>query len=101
MKQLYGKSFVTIYGAEPSWLWIEQAAELTDEQVRAGLKRLAKQKREYPANLTEFVEACKPALGSPRFLGVPIDPETLRIERKANREHVDACLARMRKKLKK
>jgi len=99
MKQLYGQSFVTIYGQQPTSLWLEKIAGLTDEQVGQGLIRLGDKPRAYPANLTEFVEACRPTPGSPRFLGVP---ETAEQRRKrlsaprAKREHVDAKLANMR-----
>jgi hypothetical protein len=99
MKQIFGNSFVTIYGETPAALWLEQIARLTDAQCRAGLTRLAGQRRQYPANLTEFVEACKPTPGSPRFLGVPETPEDrqrLLSVPPANPDHVKACIARIR-----
>ena len=99
MKQLFGNSFISIYGSEPSTLWRSAISELTDEEVEIGLLNLSKEKRAFPANLTEFVAACKPTAGSPRFLGVPIDPKTLRIRHKPTREHVDACLERMRRRV--
>jgi hypothetical protein len=102
MKQLYGQSFVTIYGQSPGYLWVNAIAGLTDQQCRVGLNQLTKEKRSFPANLTEFVDACRPGAGSPRFLGVP-ETAAQRQKRLAKprprREHIDACLARMRSSL--
>lgn len=78
MKQLYGLSFVTIYGEIPTPVWVGKIATLTDAECRAGLTRLAEHQREYPANLTEFFEACKPKRPV-RYLGVPSSPGQLRI----------------------
>jgi hypothetical protein len=102
MKQLYGLSFVTIYGEVPGALWVGEIEKLTDAECRLGLTVLATQKREYPANLTEFREACKPHKAGVRFLGRQETAEERRrmLDRpRANLAHVDACLARMRAKL--
>lgn len=97
MKQLYGTAFVTVYGPTPSPVWEAKIAELTDAECAAGLSRLAEQKREFPANLTEFFDACRPK-SAPRFLGRPVDLNRLRLPRpKANPEVVKAHLESMRK----
>lgn len=77
MKQLYGLGFVTVYGEVPSAIWVAEIAKLTDAECREGLSRLACERREYPANLTEFVDACRPKKHT-RYLGVPTTPEAHR-----------------------
>jgi len=104
MVELYGTAFLTAYGETPSPLWLAAISELRDEQCRDGLTRLAKQPREYPANLTQFVAACCPPSGSPRFLGVPVTTDDIRKleappERRASPEKIDGWLAKMRKKI--
>lgn len=101
MKQLYGQSFVTIYGDMPSALWVTQIASLTDDQCREGLGRLAGERRQYPANLTEFVEACKPK-HLVRYLGAnpTTAAEMRRLEPpRANPEKVAEHIANMRRSL--
>lgn len=100
MKQLYGVSFMTIQGEVPSALWVAEIAKLSDAECREGLGRLAGEKRQYPANLTEFVAACKPPK-SVRYLGAPTTPAGLRrLEApRANREKVERHLANMRRAL--
>ena len=100
MKQLYGVSFVTIQGETPSALWVTEIAKLTDIECRDGLGRLAGEKRQYPANLTEFVAACKPPK-SVRYLGAPTSPgEMRRLEApRARPEVVAKHLANMRRAL--
>ncbi len=104
MVELYGTAFVTAYGDSPSPIWLAAIAELTDDECRKGLTALARQAREYPANLTQFVAACKPVTGSPRYLGVPITPDEIagRLpppERLAKPEVIDSWLAKMRAKV--
>lgn len=77
LKQIFGTSFVTIYGDVPSPLWVAEIARLTETEVRLGLAALSRAKREYPANLTEFVEACRPKKRV-RYLGVPTNPAEMR-----------------------
>lgn len=88
-----------MYGETPSTYWLSGLADLTDDQCRDGLAAVVKAGRTYPVNLTQFLEACRGTSGSPRFLGAPTSPEELRrLEPPpAKREHVDACLSRMRK----
>jgi len=92
-----------MYGGEPSALWLAAIAELTDEQVMAGLKRLATgAPREYPCNLPEFVNACKPRSDGVRYLGVPETQQErqLRLSRqKADPETAGHHLQSIRRKL--
>ena len=100
MKAIYGTSFLTIHGEEPHPIWIAEIAKLTDQQARAGLTKLAAQQRDYPANLTIFLEACK-GNDSPRFLGTPTTPRQLlhnkREFKRASPETVNRHIENMRK----
>lgn len=99
MTELYGSAFKAAYGENPTHIWERAIAELTDEQCRDGLTRLTKQSREYPANLTQFLAACKPAEGV-RYLGVPLTDEQKRelyLPRPPiSTERVDGWLAKIR-----
>lgn len=98
MKQLYGASFVTVYGPTPSAIWLDKLAELTDDECREGLRRLTDKPSEYPANLTQFVEACRPRSAGVRYLGRPIDPATLALPvPRPSEEQRQAVLARLRR----
>jgi hypothetical protein len=104
MAELYGPAFAAAYGDTPSPLWSRAIAELTDTQCRDGLTRLAREARDYPANLTQFVAACLPnKSGSPRYLGVPITDEQradLYLPKpQVSREKIDGYLAKMRAKV--
>lgn len=100
MKQLYGAgAFTAAYGEVPAPVWVAAITNLTDDECRAGLGRLAKQSREYPANLTQFVEACKPK--PVRFLGRPTTPNEMRALEapRPAREIINKHLASMRRSL--
>lgn len=71
MSQMFGAAFRTAYGEKPNRIWTDAISKLSDDECRQGLTRLAREERKYPANLTEFVEACKPKIHGVRFLGVP------------------------------
>lgn len=104
MVELYGPAFVSAYGESPSPLWLAAIAGLSDEQCKTGLTALARQAREYPANLTQFVAACRQVTSSPRYLGVPVDVTDPRMalpppNRQASRERVDGWLTKIRNTL--
>jgi hypothetical protein len=104
MVELYGPSFTAAYGDKPSPIWLAAIGELSDSECRAGLTRLAKQAKEYPANLTQFVAACRPPSSSPRYLGVPVTPDEIAgalppPDRQAKPEVINGWLAKMRQKL--
>jgi hypothetical protein len=104
MVELYGPAFVSAYGESPSPLWLAAIGGLSDEQCRKGLATLAGQAREYPANLTQFVAACRPPSGPPRYLGVPIDVNDPRLalpppSKQASPEKIDGWLAKIRGRL--
>lgn len=97
--EMYGPPFLSAYGEKPSPLWMAAISDLSDEECRVGLTTLARQAREYPANLTQFVGACRPPK-QVRFLGTPTTPEQLRKQlpaQKAPREVAERWLAEMRK----
>jgi hypothetical protein len=103
MVELYGPAFNSAYGDSPSPLWQAAIAELTDHECRKGLTALARQAKDYPANLTQFVAACRPQHGV-RYLGVPMTSEQLAAltpppERRASAEKIDGWIAKMRAKV--
>lgn len=101
MGELYGGAFVATYGEQPTPLWMNAIAGLSDEQCRDGLSRLAREPREWPANLTQFVAACFPPKQPVRYLGRPISESeraTLYLPKPVvDREKVDFYLAKMRR----
>lgn len=105
MAELYGPAFAAAYGDKPSPLWQAAISELSDDECRIGLTNLADEARDYPANLTQFVAACRPQKSAGvRFLGNPITPADLdRMlpppERRAKPEVIDGWLAKMRRTL--
>ena len=103
MTELYGAAFLAAYGEQPSPLWLSAIEGLTDDECRAGFTRLARQAREYPCNLTQFVAACR-YRGTQSTLGVPTTPDELRRalpppERRATPERVDSWLKQIRVRL--
>lgn len=109
LTSMYGSGFVQVYGDRPPSLWLSEIDKLTDDQVRAGISKLAHQPRDFPANLTQFVDACKSAPASPRYLGQrpaltyaerdELIPRKDRTSREFIGAHVDGCLASIRAKL--
>lgn len=59
LAEVYGKALYREHGSEPPMLWLQAIERLTDEELRRGLKNLAEDALAYPANLGQFVEACK------------------------------------------
>jgi hypothetical protein len=59
LAEIYGKALYREHGSEPSMLWKQAIERLTDQELQRGLKNLAVQALAYPANLGQFVEACK------------------------------------------
>lgn len=104
MLELYGPAFTSAYGETPSHLWLAAISELTDDECRSGLTTLARQAREYPANLTQFVAACRPPKSGVRFLGVPtttaeLDKLLPPPEKRATTDVIDGWIAKMRKRV--
>ena len=104
MKQLYGAAtFCAAYGDRPNPMWTAAISRLTDDECRKGFERLAKESREYPCNLTQFVAACHYSPGV-RHLGVVTTSEALQKalpppHARATPETVNTWLAKMRQKL--
>jgi hypothetical protein len=104
MAELYGPAFAAAYGDKASPLWLAGIASLTDDQCRAGLTKLAKEGREYPANLTQFMAACKPKSDGVRHLGRALtEAERVALlpppDKLAKPEVIDSWLAKMRAKV--
>ena len=67
--ELFGKSFYREHGMEPTSLWMNAVSRLTDQEIMNGLANLANDALTFPANLSQFVSACKREKPV-RFLGV-------------------------------
>jgi hypothetical protein len=103
MVELYGTPFLTAYGESPSPIWLAAIADLTDDECRVGFASLAKQPREYPVNLTQFIAACRPTQGL-RYLGRPITVEERDKllpppDKLAKPEVIDSWIAKLRAKV--
>lgn len=59
LAEMFGKAFYREHGTEPSPLWHQAVARLSDNQIAMGLANLANDGLEFPANLPQFVAACK------------------------------------------
>jgi len=81
LAELFGKSFYREHGEVPSNLWVQAVNKLSDQQIARGLANLANDNLEFPANLSQFVAACK-RLPPVRTLGV------LQIEDQRPRGHM-------------
>lgn len=102
MGEIYGPAFAAAYGDAPSKVWTSMIADLTDEQCAAGFQRLVKERRRFPPNVTEFLDACIPQSDGVRYLGVPLTPEQKRLmleSKKADPEVAARHLASMRAKV--
>ena len=70
LAEVFGKAFYREHGETPSKLWVAAVNRLTDDQIKRGLANLANDAMQFPANLSQFVAACK-RLPPVRQLGVP------------------------------
>lgn len=97
---MYGAAVLTAYGIDdkPPKLWVGALSKLTPAEAKQGIASLAKQGRSYPPNLTEVLEACRPKKPV-RYLGGPSSmwPTKALPRPKANEDHVQQCLANMRR----
>jgi hypothetical protein len=102
--QMYGSAVLTLYGDEhdaPCSMWRQALSRLTRDEAKKGLASLAREKRTYPPNLTEVLEACRPKK-LVRYYGVPETREQLQRRIgvvKAPREVVERHLQSIRSKL--
>lgn len=75
--QIYGRRFQTEFGESPSPYWVREIAELSTGQLQRGMTRLRREAREFPPNLSQFVDACtrddaRPNLGADGSAFVPL-----------------------------
>ncbi len=59
MAELFGKAFYRENGNSPSNLWVQAISRLQDYEIVRGLVNLANDNIQFPANLSQFVSACK------------------------------------------
>jgi hypothetical protein len=65
MTDLFGSRWMETFGSEPSPLWENQIAELTDAQVKQALKRLLNCANAHPPTLPEFMSVAKSYTAAP------------------------------------
>lgn len=56
---MFGKAHYRENGDEPPMLWLHAINRLSDKQIANGLAELGNADRDFPANLSVFVSACK------------------------------------------
>ena len=59
LAELFGKAHFRENGDAPSSLWQQAVWRLTDEQIVTGLANLGNDGLTFPANLSQFLAACK------------------------------------------
>lgn len=62
MAALYGHRWVSSYGAEvdPCRVWEATLSDVTEEQIKAGLRACVDQRLEWPPTAPQFRELCEP-----------------------------------------
>ena len=91
--EMFSKAFYRENGAEPTHLWAQAVARLTDLQISNGLTILGNDGLKFPPNLSMFIAACtrdKPV----RQLGIKSLPMS-DAERKANADKAWADMERL------
>lgn len=58
MGEIFGHKWASQYGDRPSALWCAMLAQLTDDQVRAGIALLVSSGETWPPGLPEFRKLC-------------------------------------------
>jgi len=97
---MYGNTFVSQYGESPDKVWAWAIRKLSRESVKRGIAACVEAGGDFPPSLPRFLEMCNPKAPGVRYCGVPVDPSTYMLDKpKADREHVDSILARIRGKL--
>ncbi len=69
LAEMFGKPFYREMGTEPSSLWVNSIARLSDDQVIRGLTNLGNDNLSFPPNLSQFTSACN-RIPPRRFNGV-------------------------------
>ena len=73
LAEIFGKAHYRENGDSPSKLWVQAIERLSDVQLATGLANLGNDGLTFPANLSQFLEACKRSKPV-RHLGVPLLP---------------------------
>lgn len=72
MTEIYGQKWPREYGDTPLPAWEDAISELSNQQIRFGLKCCKTSGKEWPPSLPLFLEYCNP---KPEDLGIPLlDP---------------------------
>lgn len=59
LAEIFSKAFYRENGPEPTHLWAQAIAHLTDPQISTGLTNLGNDGLKFPPNLSMFIAACK------------------------------------------
>lgn len=62
MGQTFGHAWFTAYGAEPNAAWIDGLSDMTVEDIAFGLGALKGWKGDFPPNMLQFRDLCRPAI---------------------------------------
>lgn len=60
MAQMYTKQWENKHGSYPSEIWVRLLSDVTQDQMRIGLVKLAKNRSVYAPDVLEFKELCLP-----------------------------------------
>jgi len=56
---MFGNAWFREHGEQPGQLWRDAIGRLQDHEIRNGLANLGNDNLQFPANLSQFVSACK------------------------------------------
>jgi len=59
LAEIFGKAFYREHAKTPPNLWVQAIDRLQDHEIIRGLANLANDNLQFPANLSQFVSACK------------------------------------------
>lgn len=84
MSETFGHSWFHNYGSVPNSAWIDGLSDLTVDDIRFGLDALKSWKSEFPPNMLQFRNLCRPVVEEAhKFYQRLPEPEEHRAQRKA------------------
>lgn len=84
MREMFGSTWASQYGAVPNDTWMRALARLTDAQLVNGLNTVAQSNREFPPTLPQFIEHC--AYNRPPHLRHDAEPSYPMLEDQGKRD---------------
>jgi len=84
MSETFGHSWFHNYGSVPNSAWIDGLSDLSVDDIRFGLEALKSWKSEFPPNMLQFRNLCRPAVEEVhKFYQCLPEPEEHRERRKS------------------